>query len=218
MKAPQRRLHHGGTSTASCCSTSREACRRTQRCSTRSACSTRPRRAIPGRSIRWRADCCRSASARRPSSRNCCSSADKTYAVTIRLGATTTTGDAEGEVTLRTAGAMFRAPSSKPCCRVSSATSRSVRRGMRRSSTRVATTTNTRAKASRFRAPRATSSSTSSTLATMGAPADRLCGPLRQGDVHPGARRGPGRGRSAAARMSRRCAAPRPAASASPTR
>ena len=65
--------HRAGASTACCCSTSRRACRRTRRCSARSARSTPKRPATPARSIRSPRGCCRCASARRPSSRNSCS-------------------------------------------------------------------------------------------------------------------------------------------------
>ncbi len=62
-----------GASTACCCWTSRRACPPTRRCSAPSARSTPKRPATPGRSTRSRRDCSRCASARRPSSRNSCS-------------------------------------------------------------------------------------------------------------------------------------------------
>ena len=94
---PTVRERHAARSTACCCSTRQSDSRPTRRCSARAG-STAPRRpATPERSIRWPAGCCRSASARRPNSRTCCSKATRRYAATVRLGMTTTTGDAEGD-------------------------------------------------------------------------------------------------------------------------
>ena len=91
----------GAPCTACCCSTSRWACRATTRCRRPSGCSAPRRPATPARSIRWRPACCRCASARRPSSAQVSLDADKRYRATLRLGVTTTTGDAEGEVVER---------------------------------------------------------------------------------------------------------------------
>ena len=60
-------------STACCCWTSPRVCRRTPRCSARSARTTPKRPGTPERSIRSPRACCRCASARQPSSRNSCS-------------------------------------------------------------------------------------------------------------------------------------------------
>ena len=74
----------------------------------------------PARSIRSRRACCRSASARRPSSRKSLLDARKGYVATVRFGVATTTGDAEGEIDRRAAGRHFRARSSTRRCRASS--------------------------------------------------------------------------------------------------
>ena len=122
-----------------------------------------PRRegaAIPERSIRWRAGCCRSASARRPNSRTCCSKATRRYAATVRLGVTTTTGDAEGDRRRAPGRRVARRHRSRAAA-LRRLRSRRCRRAMRRSSTAGATTTSTRAKASTFLASPARSSFTS---------------------------------------------------------
>ena len=63
------------------------------------ALSRAKRPAIPERSIRWRADSCPSASARRPSSRRRCSTRTRRYLLRRSASARrTSTGDADGEI------------------------------------------------------------------------------------------------------------------------
>ena len=85
--------------------------------------------------------------------------ARKAYRATVRFGAATTTGDAEGGVVREAPVDVFGAPTSSPRCFASPGASCRSRRATRRSSSRAARITTTPAPASRFRAPRARSRS-----------------------------------------------------------
>ena len=86
---------------ASCSSTSRRAGPATTSSPARGASPARARSATPERSIRWRRACSSSASESRPACSPTSSAPTRSTTATIRLGASTTTDDAEGELVAR---------------------------------------------------------------------------------------------------------------------
>ncbi len=207
-------------STACCCSTRPSGLSSNAALQHAQATASAPRRrATPERSIRWPPVCCRSASARRPSSRSSCSTPTSRTLATLRLGVTTTTGDAEGEVDRAPRCAC---PTRDEFEAVLAALRRddlaAVRRAMPRSSTRAAATTNTRARASTFRAPRARSTIRSLRARTRGRRRDvELAVAAAREPTFACWRRTSAR-RWAAARIWRRCAGRPPVDSTLPMR
>ena len=132
------------------------------RAAARRSASTRPRRpATPGRSIRSPRACCRSRFGEATKFAQFLLDARKRYLATLRLGATTTTGDTEGEV-VATAPVAFGADELAAALRRLPRPHRGrFRPRTPRSSSRAAPTTTTPARASRFRGTRARSRSTS---------------------------------------------------------
>ena len=188
---------------ACCCSTSPRAFRRTRRCSARSGSTARRRRATPERSIRSPRAFFRFASARRPSSRRCCStrrrSTSRPCISARRRPPATPRARSCGLPTWRS-----RRRSSNRRWRVSSDRPFRCRRRSRRSSSGAARTTSTRAPEPRspgrprdrdhgHRARRL--------VAAFRRAADRL----QQGHVHSGPRGGHCRRARLAAPISPRC-------------
>ena len=176
-------------STACSCSTSHPDSRRTPRCSGRSGSTARRRPAIPERSTRSRPGSFRSASARRPSSRRRCSMrtrpTSRRSASASRRPRATPRARCSRRVRSRCRGEDIEAS-----FHGSSAGSRRCRRATPRSSTKAASTTNTRATASRSCA-----SARSVEIRELSAPlvaraGRRVSRPLQQGHLHPRARRG----------------------------
>ena len=117
------------------------------------AVRARKRPGTPARSIRSPPACCRSASARRPSSRSFLLDAPKRYRATVRFGVATTTQDAEGEV-------VETRPVAIGAAQIEPALPAFIGAHPPGAAARIsalkyagAATTSTRARASRFRAP-----------------------------------------------------------------
>ena len=207
--APGRRA---GGSTASCCSTSRAgitsnaALQRAKRLL--GAREGRPHR--HARSARDRPPAAR-ASARRPSSRSSLLDARKEYVATLRFGVDDDHRRRRGRGRRARATSTFDAARAR---RGAAALRRPIRAdaadAFARSSIEGRASTSTRAPASRFeRAAARDRDRRASSCVDWSPPTARAARRLRQGHLHPHARRGHRRARWAAARTWRRCGAPR---------
>ena len=170
--------------------------------------STRPRRRdIPERSTRWRRGCCRVCFGDATKFAQALLDSDKEYVATVRFGIATTTGDAEGSGDRARARRFHARRDRARAARVHRRDRAGPAAPLRAQVSTAAITTNTRAKASRFRARRASVDDPRARARSTGRRPTRCC-------ASPAARAPTSAcwprtsaARSAAARISSRCGA-----------